>query len=301
VRALVLVGVEPFRARLHELGYAAITEAGEFYGYSLALGSAEVSLWEQAQAYRVLARGGRYTPLRLTPAAPAAPERALLPADASFVVGEILSDRAARVVTFGLDNHLNTPFWSAAKTGTSKDMRDNWCIGYTRRYTVAVWVGNFEGDPMHEVSGVTGAAPVWREIIGALHENLASAPPDPPPGVSAHLLRFVPAVEPPRREWLLGAAALAEVRALPPAGGIARIASPANGMVIALDPDIPLRRQRVPLAADGAAAGMVLRLNGTVLGPAAQPVLWSPSAGAHRLALEDAAGRTLDRILFTVR
>ena len=55
VRALVLVGVEPFRDRLHALGYAQITESGDFYGYSLALGSAEVTLWEQAQAYRALA------------------------------------------------------------------------------------------------------------------------------------------------------------------------------------------------------------------------------------------------------
>ena len=49
---------------------------------------------------------------------------------------------------------LDTPFWSAVKTGTSKDMRDNWCVGLSPRYTVAVWVGNFEGDSMHDVSGV---------------------------------------------------------------------------------------------------------------------------------------------------
>ena len=62
------------------------------------------------------------------------------------------------------------------KTGTSKDMRDNWCIGFSRDYTVGVWVGNFEGDAMHDVSGVTGAAPVWREIMGALHATSVPAP-----------------------------------------------------------------------------------------------------------------------------
>ncbi len=65
VRTLVLVGVEPFRNRLSDLGYAGIDEDGAFYGFSLALGSAEVSLWEQAQAYRALARGGRWSALRL--------------------------------------------------------------------------------------------------------------------------------------------------------------------------------------------------------------------------------------------
>ena len=85
-----------------------------------------------------------------------------MPEDVSFIIADILSDPAARTLTFGVDNHLNTPFWSAVKTGTSKDMRDNWCIGFSSKYTVAVWVGNFEGDSMHDVSGVTGAAPVWR-------------------------------------------------------------------------------------------------------------------------------------------
>ena len=71
--------------------------------------------------------------------------------------------------TFGLENPLATRVWSAVKTGTSKDMRDNWCIGFTSRYTVGVWVGNFSGAPMHDVSGVTGAAPIWRDLVQWLH------------------------------------------------------------------------------------------------------------------------------------
>lgn len=94
----------------------------------------------------------------------------------------------------------------------------------------------------------------------------------------------------------------AEVIAPPgAAGAIARISSPANGMVVAIDPDIPLRHQRVPLAAEGAAGSTRLTLNGEPVGPATAPVLWQPRSGAHVLALEDGRGRTLDRILFTVR
>ena len=52
-------------------------------------------------------------------------------------------------------------------------MRDNWCIGYTSRYTVGVWVGNFSGAPMHDVSGVTGAAPIWRDVVHFLHREAA--------------------------------------------------------------------------------------------------------------------------------
>ena len=81
----------------------------------------------------------------------------MLDARAAFIVGDILSDRGARARTFGLDNVLATRFWSAVKTGTSKDMRDNWCVGFQRRYTVGVWVGNADGAPMWDVSGVSAA------------------------------------------------------------------------------------------------------------------------------------------------
>jgi penicillin-binding protein 1C len=300
VRTLVLVGVEPFRDRLYELGYAGIIRDGEYYGYSLALGSAEVSLWEQAQAYRALARAGSWSPIRLAAGGPVT-ERRVLPAAAAFVTADILSDRAARSLTFGLDNHLNTPYWSAVKTGTSKDMRDNWCIGFSQRFTVAVWVGNFEGDAMHDVSGVTGAAPAWQEIMAALHADLTPAAPATPPGVSASLTEFSPAFEPPRREWFLANTSSPKVVAVSALDEIARISSPANGMVIAVDPDIPVQFQRLPLLAKGAGPSAQFRLNGTIIGTATKGVLWEPQAGAHRLILEDAGGTVLDQILFTVR
>lgn len=327
VRALMLVGVEPFRDRLYSLGYTGITRSGEFYGYSLALGSAEVSLWEQVQAYRVLARGGRWAPIQAQREA-LTTERAavrnvqdavLLAPDAAFIVTDMISDRAARVVTFGLDNHLNTPFWSAVKTGTSKDMRDNWCIGFSRRFTVGVWVGNFEGDAMHDVSGVTGAAPVWHALMLRLHARLPSEPPPTPPGVMAMRTRFSPAVEAERTELFLkrtestaahespettlahAGEPRTAARTVRVAEEIARISSPANGMVIAIDPDIPSSMQRVPLAARGADDRMVLRLNGRIVGHATDNVLWAPERGTHLLALEDASGHTLDSARFIVR
>jgi penicillin-binding protein 1C len=301
VRTLVLVGIEPFRTRLKELGYEAITQDGEYYGYSLALGSAEVTLWEQAQAYRTLARGGQFTPLTIVPRRERFTDRRELPADASYIVADILSDRASRSVTFGLDNHLNTAFWSAAKTGTSKDMRDNWCIGFSRRYTVAVWVGNFEGDSMHNVSGVTGAAPIWHDLISAVQEGADSSAPDVPDHVSASRIRFLPAVEPPRREWFLDGTATNEVIAVAEQGLVARVASPANGMVIALDPDVPAARQRVPISVRGAKANMTLKLNDEPLGAADKTLMWTPRPGRYRLTLEDERGRAIDRVLFTVR
>ena len=118
-----------------------------------------------------------------------------LDAGAAFIIGDILSDRHARLPTFGLDSVLDTRFWSAVKTGTSKDMRDNWAVGYSQRYTVGVWVGNASGAPMHDVSGTSGAAPVWAMLMRELHRHEASQPPTPPAGVVRQQVDFGSASE----------------------------------------------------------------------------------------------------------
>jgi penicillin-binding protein 1C len=91
-----------------------------------------------------------------------------------------LSDRHGRAAAFGVNSLLNLPFPSAVKTGTSSNFRDTWTVGFTTDYTVATWVGNFNGEPMRHVSGITGAAPLWSRIMLHLHEF---HPPEnfPPP------------------------------------------------------------------------------------------------------------------------
>ncbi|MFO1408445.1 MAG: penicillin-binding protein 1C [Steroidobacteraceae bacterium] len=301
VRALVLTGVEPFRQRLSDLGYDAIVQDGEFYGYSLALGSAEVSLWEQAQAYRAMARGGRWSPLRVTGAAPEVAERQVLDPAAAYVVTDILSDPAARALTFGPGSLLDTTHRSAVKTGTSKDMRDNWCIGFSPRYVVAVWIGNFEGDPMHDVSGVTGAAPVWSELMAELHRGAVDGPVRPPPRVVSSRIRFEQDVEAPRNEYFVAGTETERVRIVTPDRALARIRRPVDRTTIALDPDIPPARQRVAIEVSGDPSGLRLRIGDTVLGPASRTLLWKPTAGRHRLVLEDASGRELDHVALVVR
>lgn len=300
VRTLVLTGVEDFRSRLFDLGYTGITEDGNYYGYSLALGSAEVSLWEQAQAFRALARQGQWSSIRLQQQANSESHAVLSP-QASFIVADMMSDRAARVLTFGLSNHMNTSFWSAAKTGTSKDMRDNWCIGFSQKYTVAVWVGNFEGDAMHNVSGVTGAAPIWQDIMLALHEHDAAQAPVTPNGIEHLMTTFQNHVEPKRLEWFVQGTALPTVSPVEQGKGFVKIESPANGMIIAVDPDIPVDHQRVPISIRGGKHSMLVKLNDKVLGTASQSILWQPVPGSYYLSVEDAQHRVADRILFTVR
>lgn len=301
VRALLLDGVQPFRDRLWDLGYTGLQNDGSYYGFSLALGSAEVTLLQQANAYRTLANLGRWTPLRLQPGDPDGPVRQLVDPGAAWIVGDILSDASARASTFGVDSALRLPFWAAAKTGTSKAMRDNWCIGYSDRFTVAVWVGNLEGDPMRAVSGTSGAAPVWRDVMIALHRDRPGLQPPRPANVAGAPVRFVGAREPARSEWFLTGTAQGVMAPAPAFARRPRIANPVSGAVYAWDPDIPAAHQSIGVSVTGAAGDLRLALDGRDFAAATGLPQVPLLPGSHLLALRDASGRTLDQVRFTVR
>ena len=147
VRTIEMVGVENFTGQLRALDFEGIVEQGDYYGAALALGSADVRLWDLVDAYRTLANGGRYSAMRLMNGGPPAPTRQIYSPATAFLVSDVLADRASRSETFGLENSLATRFWSAVKTGTSKDMRDNWCVGYTRALYGRRLGGKFLGRP----------------------------------------------------------------------------------------------------------------------------------------------------------
>jgi penicillin-binding protein 1C len=236
------------------------------------------------------------TTVTLRPRAKAEVPRRVADAAAVFVVGDILSDRTARAGTFGLKNELAAPYWAAVKTGTSKDMRDNWCIGYSDRYTVGVWVGNFDGSAMWDVSGVTGAAPVWRDVMDYLHRERPGRAPAPPAGVVRRTVAWEPALEAPRAEWFVRGTETSRVALVTDERRAPKILYPADDTIIAFDPDIPRDRQRVFFLAQGG-HGLSWQLDGQPFDAAG----WQPVPGKHELVLRDAGGREVDRIRFTVR
>lgn len=301
VRTLMIAGTDAFRDRLWDTGYRGLTEDGQYYGFSLALGSAEVTLLEQAAAYRSLALGGVWSPLRIRASDPHVAPRRVLSEQASWLVGSILSDPQARAGTFGLDSALKLPFWAAVKTGTSKAMRDNWCVGWSDRYTVAVWIGNLEGDSMKAVSGTSGAAPVWRDVMLALHAHRPGRAPGMPGGIEARDVRFTDGIESPRREFFLKGTGQAVQVAAPANARRPRITNPVSGSVYALDPDIPLDRQRLGFAVTGEVRGHRLVLDRRDLGDAATAPLVLAGPGVHKLALVDPSGHVVDQSRFTVR
>ena len=323
VRTLVMVSPDSFAKQLVRLGLP-LKESGDYYGYSLALGSAEVSLLNLSNAYRALANGGRASPVAYGLNEKPRWQPALDPR-AAFIVSDMLSDTNARARTFGTDSILATRFWTAVKTGTSKDMRDNWAIGYSARYTVGVWVGNASGAPMWDVSGTTGAAPIWAAIMNHLHRTVPSRAPKAPTGIvqmpvqfattPVHGVNALAPLEAPRTEWFVQgtqqntfALVANTVQASnaktvnsnlgPAAAGPGRIKAPTNGTIIALDPDIPPTRQRVNFQAEG--EGLHWLLDGKVFakGGSAQ---WLPWPGKHVVQIASAKGPILDEIRLEVR
>lgn len=359
VRTIGMVGVNHFAAQLQKMGIA-LPHTGDFYGHSLALGSPEMSLLQLANAYRTLANAGQYSPVRMVLPEPASPHvptpKQALDARASYIISHILSDNNARIATFGNNSILHTRFWSAVKTGTSKDMRDNWAIGYSQHYTVAVWVGNARGQAMWDVSGTSGAAPIWAAIMQHLHRSTPSLPPAPPAGMVQTTVQFAPAnvantahakntttnattstratrtphpqtartgiiaspaiYEPSRKEWFISGTEqtlFAQPASASNAGNTANtsrahttsatpssahIQSPTHGTIIAIDPDIPPKHQRLLLRADQ--PHVRWQINGKPAG-AGSTAYWMPWPGKHQITLHNLSGKTLDTIQIEVR
>jgi len=198
---------------LRQLGYQ-IPDGN--YGLGLAIGNAHVSLEEQARAYATLARGGKAPCLRQyiggysrtqgkssaanqstspkhsspqkqsanDPSRKQEQEPQVISPQNSFLISSMLSDNNARSSGFGIASSLKLPFHCPVKTGTSSNYRDNWCIGYSRDYTVAVWLGNFDNSPMEGISGLTGSAPIFQRMMLHLHPKQRSSYPIPPAGIT---------------------------------------------------------------------------------------------------------------------
>jgi len=181
-----LLGPERVLELLHQAGFASLEDSAEHYGVALALGDGEVKLSELAQAYSLLARGGRFLPLRFYRSAvlvngarisraPTKPE-VVIESRIAASLSDILADDLARSAEFGVGGPLAFPFPVAAKTGTSKGFRDNWTVGFSHEITVAVWAGNFDGTPMTGSTGVTGAGPLFHEVMLAAMRGRTAAP-----------------------------------------------------------------------------------------------------------------------------
>lgn len=294
VGAIHALGLAGGPARLHralrDTGITTLGHPADYYGPGLTLGNGEVRLLELASAYSTLARLGIYRPYRLLLREPPAPgtEPRVFDSRATYFLADMLADNTARAAAFGLNSYLAFDFPVACKTGTSSDYRDNWAVGYTPEFTVAVWVGNPDGSSMRAITGVTGAAPVLHDIFCDLRKQRGVSWFTAPSGIEYHRIhpltgRGIAAERPgaitekclwkpePERaqdfdtqgrvilpqeyaQWLdsrqnsLGNLAIATESAAD-----LRIVNPTPGSIYFLDPDLPLSSQNIRLTAHGSA------------------------------------------------
>ena len=178
VKVLDYVGIEEMTALARSMGITTFDDVDRF-GLALTLGGGEVRLLELTAAYGAFANGGyRVEPVtinrvednrgRVLKAWEAAPGPRVMDERVAYLITDILSDNFARAPTFGEGSALRLSRPAAAKTGTTTDWRDNWTVGYTPDLVVGVWAGNADNEPMHHVSGVVGAAPIWHDVMETL-------------------------------------------------------------------------------------------------------------------------------------
>ncbi len=303
VRTLALLDPDDFVQRLRDVGLQSVSQDAGYYGYSLALGSADVRLLDLTNAYRTLANHGMVSAVRFTQQLRPQAQR-VMNAGSAQIVNDILADNEARALAFGLDSALRMPFRVSAKTGTSKDMRDNWALGFSRDFTVGVWVGNASGRPMKGVSGVSGAAPVWRAIMLGLHSLQAQHQTALPVSllVQRTAVQFVGISESSRDELFLHGTEMNEVKlaqaGLSQGAGAGHIVQPLPGAIYSMDPDIPLSRQLLMLKQQAGTGRW--EMDGKLLG-SQQRQAWQLTPGRHHLVLRANNGKMLDEVRFEVR
>ncbi len=324
VRTLDAIGIPALLDMAERLGVASLGRDSGRYGLALTLGGGEVTLLELTSAYGVFANGGRrHAPYAITqvsapggepiivgedPAARAG-EAALDPAIA-YLISDILADPYARMRAFGFPSVLDIDRPAAVKTGTTGDWRDNWTVGYTPDRVVGVWVGNADGQPMRDISGVSGAGPIWREVMLAAHRGLPPRDFPRPDGIiemavcaesgllptpacpAARLERFAAGTQPTRADDTYSVVAVDRVL-----GCRAPVSYPADRVVMRSFRRLPAEaeawaadagvarppRDVCPLPTDDqtvAVAPSETSAGGTAFVAAGQPALLAPAPGA---------------------
>ncbi len=291
VLTLRQIGVETLLSYAQRVGVRSLGQDASKYGLSLTLGGGELTPLELTQAYSVFANEGNFVPAtsilcivnyegnivyqyengcegrngKVTESTinAAATPKAVLDPRIAFVIRDILADNAARTPAMGSNSPLRTDgITTSVKTGTTNSYRDNWTVGFTRNVAVGVWVGNADNTEMKNTTGLTGAAPIWNEVITTLYRDPALLEPlkrggnllpdglTPPPGVSRRKICNISSLKDPavdcaatRNEWFLDTPALipdsnGDLKASAP-GPVSPTRAPQNGpLIVDMEPGL---------------------------------------------------------------
>lgn len=237
LKTIEFVGIKTYFGFLQRLGFSHFEKSADFYREGLALGNAEVTLLELSRAYLMLAGGGVLKPLRAFKEQDGEKEKRMLPETAATLIGNILSDPLARQLEFGADSILNFPVQTAVKTGTSTDYRDAWAMGYNADFVAGVWLGNLTYEPMLDVTGASGPALLLRSVFTELNKIKNSGPLP----LSARLKKRTIGEKTEYFDPDVVETAFFELDA-------PVIVSPADGVMLAVDPRVPQQHQSYPFS-----------------------------------------------------
>ncbi len=179
VKLLDSVGVENLIMFLKKFGMNTFDKGASFYGLALTLGGGEVRMLDLARAYNVIANYGDKISLNNIHKIidtkgkiifqKTTPQKEFILGkygkEHAYQIIDILKDPAARLKGFGEGSVLELSREAAVKTGTTRNFRDNWTVGFTPQLLTAVWVGNADAKPMKNISGVDGAGPIWHDFM----------------------------------------------------------------------------------------------------------------------------------------
>jgi penicillin-binding protein 1C len=249
VSTLAQVGEKKFKEFLQSLGVDFLLPQDDI-GLSSVLGASEMQLLDLARLYVLLAREGQDFFFCFVGVCPQQHGNQILQRNLVLEITDILSDNTARIDAFGEDSPLANGFPVAAKTGTSRNFRDNYTVGYTPEYTVLVWVGNADGSPMREVSGISGTGPIFQDIINILPKS-ASDFSSPIPRDTSSNSGF----------------------------SVLRILQPLPNAQYSLDPSRSIEDQKIRFQSSANAEFFV---DGELVG-SGKEVLWMPKTGEHLL------------------
>lgn len=195
VKLLNAFGVDQMVAFAKKMGITTWDDSSRF-GLSLTLGGGEVHMTDMATVFGTFANQGErvavtgvkriYDARNETLFDYNPSKKRVVSEETSYILSDILSDNFARRWEFGTRSALEIPGYKVAvKTGTTDMKKDNWTIGYTPDFVVAVWVGNNDNTPMNQylASGITGAAPIWNRMMSHLLTKYGARWYDKPPGV----------------------------------------------------------------------------------------------------------------------
>ncbi|HVA88223.1 MAG TPA: PBP1A family penicillin-binding protein [Chloroflexota bacterium] len=305
VKVLAHVGIPAMLNMAHAAGITTMNDARR-YGLALTLGGGEVRLLDLTDAYGTFATGGVHHDsvaiLRVVDSTgkvwqswrSSSGRRAMSP-QVAYLITSILSDNSARMPAFGENSPLLLDRPAAAKTGTTSDFHDNWTVGYTPDLVTGVWVGNADNTAMRDVTGISGAAPIWHDFMESALQNLPISDFPRPQGIVDETIcpgtGLPPTSACPDRfaeVFIAGAQPRVPTHPTAPAAVVA-LGEPATGSQFQINTSVPPAYQQAPVRVQAAGirpGSLRLLVNGRVayrFAGMGGEWLWPLSPGTYRL------------------